>query len=216
MYKSKDDFEARSRQAFLQGAPMSLADLRATVAAKMQGTSRRDALSAFDSVERLFGLELSTVLASPRPVRELLASKTAAQLRVSEKRYANIRSSISAALRSYADPIAQITARVPIAPEWAALLARIDGPTYQKALHRLACFCSHMEIKPQRVNRKILLGFFAAMLAEEVIKNPKQLLKHTIAHWNMCKQRTQGWPDFKLASPFGAKCHCFSAATISG
>jgi len=59
-----------------------------------------------------------------------------------------------------------------------------------------------MRIAPRDVSTKVLLGLFHALEAEEVVKDPRRLLKHTIAHWNMCGQRVQGWPRVRLASPF--------------
>ena len=48
----------------------------------------------------------------------------------------------------------------------------------------------------------MLLGFFEALEAEEIVKNPRRLLKHTIAHWNICGRQVAGWPDIVLSSPF--------------
>ncbi len=54
------------------------------------------------------------------------------------------------------------------------------------------------------VNGVTLDGFYEALDAEEVDKHPDKVVKHTIAHWNMCRKAVSGWPDFKLASPFRA------------
>jgi hypothetical protein len=45
-------------------------------------------------------------------------------------------------------------------------------------------------------------GLHAALEAEELSKNPRNLLKHTIAVWNMCHRRVPNWPDRHLSSPF--------------
>lgn len=70
------------------------------------------------------------------------------------------------------------------------------------ALYRLSSFCSVMAIPPEKVGPATLVGFFRALEAEEIVKNPRRILKHTIAHWNMCRRRVTGWPDVTLSSPF--------------
>ena len=70
------------------------------------------------------------------------------------------------------------------------------------ALYRLAAYCSFMVVPPDAVDRQVLLGFYEALEAEEIVKNPRRLLKHTIAHWNMCRRQVVGWPDIILSSPF--------------
>jgi len=202
MYRNKDEFEARSRKTFVDNAPMSLRELRGRIDVNASGISRRDMLSALDSLERLFGRDLGTVPATTKSVRSLFSSKKAPELRISEKRYANIRSCIVGALRDHGEAPAPITKRIPLMPQWKALLGKIDNPNHRFALYRLSSYCSHMRIAPRDVSTKVLLGLFHALEAEEVVKDPRRLLKHTIAHWNMCGQRVQGWPRVRLASPF--------------
>ena len=81
-------------------------------------------------------------------------------------------------------------------------MARIERLSYVHALTRFACFCSCMKVAPTQVNQTSVRGFFDALEAEEAIKSPRRILKHTIAHWNMCRRRVRGWPAITLASPF--------------
>jgi integrase len=202
MYKSKEDFETRGRQAFVENSPMSLQELRTRVDARSLGSSRRDMLSALDTIARLFGRDLSQFRASTKAVRELFLTSSAAQLGVSEKRYANVRSCVTAALRLYGEAPAPITKRITLSSDWGSLLAKIEPRIYRNALHRLACFCSHMEVPPDKVGQNVLLSFIEALEAEEIVKNPRRMLKHTIAHWNMCGRNVPGWPTSRLSSPF--------------
>ena len=59
-----------------------------------------------------------------------------------------------------------------------------------------------MEISPKAVDRDTLLEFHRALEAEDLIGNPRQKLKHTIAIWNMCHRGVAEWPDIHLSSPF--------------
>lgn len=173
MYRNKDEGEARSRTVFVENGPMSLQELRRRVDTGEGGIRRRDMLSALDSVPRLFGRELATMSASARLIRLLVSSKTATELGISEKRYANIKSGLTSALRRHGEEPAPITKRIPFTPEWSALLGKIDERRYRCGLYRLAAFCSHMRTAPSEVNEKTLLGLFHALEAEEVIKHPR-------------------------------------------
>ena len=202
MNKLSPDFLARSREVFSSNLGMSLQELRDRVAEVAAGTSRRDLLSALDTAARLYDRDLSQIPATAKGVRTLLASKTAAQLGISDKRYQNVRSCLAAAVRHHADAPQPITKRIPLIESWQALLGRIEKRSYRMALNRLAAFCSYLETPPDLVDQKVLMGFFEALEAEEIVKNPRRLLKHTIAHWNMCGRQVAGWPDIVLSSPF--------------
>src|SRR4051812_17714446 len=101
MNKVSPDFLARSREAFSSNLGMSLQELRDRIAMSDAGTYRRDLLSALDTAARLFGRDLSQIPATAKAVRTLLASKTAAQLGISEKRYQNVRSCLATAIRHH-------------------------------------------------------------------------------------------------------------------
>jgi len=201
MNKIDPDFLVHSRKAFLANAPASLKDIRDKVAAEALGTVRRDTLSAFDTLERLIGRPLCTVRADPKTLRHTLRSRAGLELGLSNKRYANICSCITSAVRTYGAAVPPMTQRIPLSSAWEKLLERVEPTPRRMALYRLACFCSYMGIAPESVNGVTLEGFYEALDAEEVVKHPKKVMKHTIAHWNMCRKAVSGWPDFKLASP---------------
>ena len=80
---------------------------------------------------------------------------------------------------------------------------------------RLACFCSAMGIEPSEVGSDALLGLYEALETEEVIKNPRKIVQHTIGHWNMCRRQICGWPPIKLTSPFPSKRYMLSLTQFS-
>src|SRR4051794_5386333 len=129
-------FLDRSRVAFLSSSPLSLRDIRDRVAAGASGGPRRDTLSALDTLERAYARDLAGVRADAKTVRELLASRTAAELRLSPKRYANIRSGVTTAIRTFGKVLPPITRRIPLTTPWQNLLAGVETRTYRTALYR--------------------------------------------------------------------------------
>lgn len=202
MNQMTPEFAAKARAAFTDHAGSTLKDVRDQVAALPASTQRRDTLSALDAVQKLFKRDLATVQTNWRALRQLFQGRNAAQLGVSEKRYANIRSDIVRAVKGHGPASPFMAKRMPLAPAWTALLETVPLRRYGQALSRLARFCSVLRISPHHITKETLLAFHDAMTAEEVIKDPRRILKHTVAHWNMCQKRVPEWPDYKLASPF--------------
>lgn len=197
-------FLARSQEAFLSEERLSLADVKRLAEAdiSLTSTQRRDLVSALNRVEQVFETPLEKLEASPRRLRELFASKSPAQLNLSEKTFANIRSLVTKAVERYGRPVSPLTKRIAIAPLWQDLLNRITVPYQRQGLYRLAAYSSVMGIAPEQVTTQTLLGLFEALNAEEAIKNPKDVLKNTIANWNRSARTVPGWPQVLLSSPF--------------
>lgn len=202
MNQMTPEFRARSRAAFADNTGITLLDVRKQVAALSASTQRRDTLSALDAVQKLFKRGLATVQADWISLRAVLTSRNAAQLGVTQKRYANIRTELVRAVKTFGQGRPDLTKRIPLSPAWAELMATLPLLRYGNALRRLAVFCSVVGISPQKITADVLLGFHEALVAEEVIKEPRRILKHTIAHWNMARARVPGWPPYKLTSPF--------------
>jgi integrase len=202
MTKADPKLLDRSRDVFVAVAGMSLQDLRDRVASQATGVARRDMLSALDTAARVFGRPLNSVRATPGAIRDLFGNSSGAQVGVSAKRLANIRSEIGKALRLYGESVPAMTKRIALRPEWSDLLDAIVVKHHRMGLTRFACFCSAMDIEPRSVGPDALVAFHAALEAEEVVKHPRKLLKLTIALWNMCGRRVPRWPDIVLSSPF--------------
>src|SRR4051812_2132984 len=96
-------FLARSRAAFVSEDHTTLADVKRLAEADEDLTAiqRRDVVSALNRFEQLFQTSLEKLEATPRRVRELFAAKSPAQLGVSEKTFANIRSLVAKAVERY-------------------------------------------------------------------------------------------------------------------
>ncbi len=208
------DIALDPRQAFLGSGPPTMAEIQDRVALEMAGTKRRDTVSAFNTLGKVLSLDWSTVRATPANIRGILGSKTAAELGLTENRWRNMRSLIHGAIKAFCPARQQMTKRIPLAASWGELLGRIDKKHWRNGLNRFACYCSAMQISADTVTRETLLGFFDALVAEEMLRNPKSKLKHTIACWNMCQRNVSGWPDFRLASPFESTAYVFPRHTF--
>ena len=195
-------FLDRSRAVFADNAHPSLADVCARVDAELTGTRRRDLLSGFNTLARVMGIDLSQIRATPKAVRTLLTSRAAAELGLTERRWRNVRSNVVSAVRAFGAVPFAITELVPINAEWTDLIARAPVKHLRYGFARLARFCSAMAISPEAVDRATLLGFYEALVAEDLVRDPRTKLKHTIAVWNICHRQAPDWPDIRLASPF--------------
>ena len=189
-------------QVFDTGARRTLADVLADCEAALTDAALRDTRSAFRFLDKQAGVELGVTLARPQEVRKIFAGLSHVRLEISAKRLANIRSLVGSAVKRFGMRRTWITREVALDPAWAELLARIPDREHRWALGRLACYCTVKGIRPTEVTPETLRGLHAALEAEALSKNPRNLLKHTIAVWNMCGRRVPGWPGSPLSSPF--------------
>jgi len=198
------DFLVRSRTAFSANRPPTLAELRSRIEAdsSLSATQRRDLLYALNRLPIWFGRPLAATPATPTALRELFADTSAAKFDRSDKTLANVRSLVGQVVTRYGPPRTAFTCKISLTPAWRALLDRIAMPHYRHALGRLAAYGSAMEIAPEAVDGTTLLGLHEALVAEEMVKNPRIILKNTISGWNRCRRSVAGWPDVVVGSPF--------------
>lgn len=180
----------------------TLADVVAACEANVTGTALRDARSAFRLLTEKAGIDLAATLARPKDMRQIFAGLSPVRLGVSEKRIANARSLVASAVARFGMRRTWVTREIPLDEAWEELLDRIPNREHRWGLSRLACYCTMKRIKPTDVTSTTLLGLHAALEAESVSKDPRHLLKHTIALWNMGCRRVAGWPGAPLSSPF--------------
>lgn len=195
-------FFDRSRTVFAGNVPPTLAQVRDRVDREWSGTNRRDHLSALNTLARVMAVDLHNIAATANTVRKLLSSRNALELGLSERRWRNVRSAVAAAVRTFGAKRNASIKQVPINGEWNTLLTRIVTKHHRHGLTRLARFCSMMGILPDAVDRDTLLGFHGALEVEDLLRDPRKKLKHTIAIWNMCHRGVAGWPGSHLSSPF--------------
>ncbi len=189
-------------RVFDTGGRRSLADVLADCEATLPGTALRDTRSAFRFLADKCGVDLAATLARPQEIRLIFAPLSPARLGISEKRFANIRSLVGAAVTRFGMRRMWITREIALDEAWRDLMARIPDRQHRWGLSRLACYCTAKGIAPADVGPETLRGLHAALVAESLSKNPRNLLKHTIAVWNICHRRVPDWPGSPLSSPF--------------
>jgi integrase len=199
------EFLEQAKAVFQQTSSLTLLDIRKLVELEAPCVRRRDALSAFAAIGKLFDQDISDIPSKPETLRDLFAGHNGPEFGISHKRFANIRSSIKCAVDKYVPRPTPITKRIPLAPKWLALTRPIPDRDYASSVNRLACFCTVMGISPEEVGRDILLGYHAALVAEEVVKDPRRILNLGISYWNHCQRNVKGWPNITLSSPFPRK-----------
>ena len=211
MTEHDDNFIKNSRNAFLADRGPTLADVRGAILADatLDTVTRRDLVSALTRIEIHTERPLSLIPATASAVRELFAKINPVQMRVSAKSYRNIRSNAGRAVRLHGGVPKRITRRVPIAESWTALLSKIEVVHIRHSLHRLAAFCSQMQISPASVTQETLIGFYEALMAEEMIKDPRRLAKSTANAWCRCGRKVKGWPAVRLEALFKTTPYTF-------
>ena len=189
-------------RVFDTGGRRTLANVLAECEGALTGTALRDTRSAFRFLADKCGVDLAATLARPQEVRQIFALLSPSRLGIGKKRFANIRSLVGAAVTRFGMRRTWITREIPLDAAWRDLLARIPDRQHRWGLSRLACYCTVKGIEPAAVDSVTLRGLHAALEAEALSKDPRNLLKHTIAVWSICHRRVPGWPGSPLSSPF--------------
>jgi integrase len=194
--------EFANAQVFDTGHTLFLSDVIARVKAELEGSQRRDTLSAFNALKKHADVCFAATPANAISVRRILVGLNANTLGISPKRFANIRSLVSQAVVRFGMQRRWITKDIELAAEWHALMNRAPKREYRWSLSRLACYCSVVGIAPTDVSPQTLLGLHAALEADCTVTKPGGILKQTISIWNMCLKDVADWPQQKLSSPF--------------
>ena len=207
----KDDTptEHSDAQAFDTGNTVFLSDVIARIKVELNGSQRRDTLSAFNALKKHAGVCFASTPASAVTVRPILANLNANTLGISPKRIANIRSLVSQAVVRFGMQRRWITKDIKLSPEWQELMGSAPKREYRWSLSRLACYCSVKGISPNAVCVQTLLGLHTALDADCSVTKPRNILKTTISVWNMCVKAVPVWPQEKLSSPFKVEAFMF-------
>lgn len=189
-------------EVFDLGTRRTLADVLAACEASLTGTALRDTRSAFRFLAKKADVDLAATLARPEELRQLFGGLSYVRIGIGEKRLANICALVTSAVTRFGMRRTRITREIPLNEAWRALLARVPDPQHRWGLSRLGCYCTLKGIAPHDVTSETLLGLHAALEAESVSKDPRNLIKRTIALWNICCRRVPDWPGAPLSSPF--------------
>jgi integrase len=206
-------FLARSRQVFKETWP-TLAEVQQKILQMEQSNLRRDILSSLEALKRSFKVDLNSTPATWPVLRRIFVSNNAAQVGLSPKRYANIRSDVFRAVKLFGVPSPTLTRAPRLTTAWETLLVKVQVKNYRSALRRLASYCSAMNIAPEDVGKEALLGLYEALDAEGGVKDPKIILRHVTSYWNYHLLRVEGWPNIHLETPFTSKKYKLSLSDL--
>jgi integrase len=161
---------------------------------------RHDLTSAVRTIARLLGQPPSDITADPAAIRQRLLPFTAASAGVSARRWSNLRSLFTAALKLAGVDVVRRRRRETLLPAWQQLLSRIPGNFERFRLFRLASHCSANSIAPEQMDNAVTDGF-GADLRQSLIERPKQVHREACLAWNRAVETVPGWPQVQLQVP---------------
>lgn len=137
---------------------------------------RRDLISACNSLGRLIGLPLESILTDVAVLRDALASVHPVQGRISTKRLSNIKSDLAAALL-LTDVLPADDPDVEPSDQWVTFMAHAKEPYQRWSLARFSRFCSLRKIEPEDVDDTTLRSFAEYLDARVVAHDPRTTVK---------------------------------------
>ena len=173
-------------------------------------TRRRDLTSALRTVARALGRPQEILPASVHWLRPRLARLHPEQFGVSAKRWRNVVSDATAALRHLG--LAQQVARDGddlLPGDWAELAAAIrDIPSLHRGLSRFIGFCARLGIRPSDVSDETVAAYHAALDEGLLLKRPRPLVQQVVLRWNEAAAMIPGWPPQRLARLDARDTYC--------
>jgi hypothetical protein len=116
-----------------------------------------------------------------------------ARLKISRKRWANLRSDLTAAIEASGLRPMFKTGRAEINETWARLLQEAGQPKIGHGLARFARWASERQIAPKEVDEAVIDRFIADLEAASLIRNLPGLRKRQERSWNLAMTRLPGW-----------------------
>jgi integrase len=180
-------------------APATLKDVfdRLTAAPELSDSRKRDLRSALSSYAKLMGEPLHAIRLDLGHIRNKLDHTMPAQVRVSRKRWSNLRSDLGAAIAaSGLHPILS-TSALPVNDEWQTLLGGCADKGVASGLSRFARWASMRGVKPRAVDTAVLERFMIEIESTTLVRNPQELAKNVAKSWN---RLVRSAPDYDLRS----------------
>ena len=192
--------QSGSERTAISSSP-TLADVlsRLSVEETVSATRRRDLMSAVRSMGRIVSTPLEQVPASPRLIRERLKGLEPAEVGLSAKRFANIKSDALSALRLVGAVDVSVSRSLPMTPEWERLWRAINNEQRRWKLSRFFRYCSEHAIPPEAVDDTVLSSFHKSIEDLSFTKDPDGHLCGVIWAWNRCREEIPDWPSQRLA-----------------
>jgi len=146
-------------------------------------TRKRDLRSALSVFAKVMGQPLSAIPLDLAAIRNKLDGVAPAQAKVSSKRWANLRSDLSAAITASGLIDMLKSAEVEPASSWAALL-RGRPAAIAHGLSRFARWATLRQIEPSGVNDEVMERFFAELDTNSLVRNLRAQRRTVAINWN--------------------------------
>lgn len=190
-----------SRPAF--ATPPTLADLldRVLQDERLSPDRRRDVGSALRTLARALRREPAAIPANPRFLQAKLKELSPAAAGLSPRRWANVRSLVSATLMDAA--ITSLPGRrlTPLSPAWQRLYDVLPSERLRNALSRFIGACSVAGIEPDQVDDAVMDRYRDDLLERSLLKNPRKIHQVTCHCWNLARRQLPVWPQQALTVP---------------
>lgn len=162
--------------------------LNLPVSSEKEKKKKAELASSLNTVGRLLNRSLADLPSDAACLRAMLDDVHHAQVGISPKRLANVKSDLAAALKLTASSLA-ISRPKKLRPEcrtqeWKEFLAGLETNWQRYTLARLATFCSIFGYSPKQMCDAILGRFRAHLAATEITKCPNAVCKRVAQTWN--------------------------------
>ena len=190
---------------FVRDGQPTLADVIALIRsdASLSKSRRTRAIRDIETACCWFGMAPADVIAHPMNIRPRFMRLSPGGLGVSTKRIHNVRSSLKSALRRVG-VIDGRSFKVPLAPEWRALVEQVKDGYRRKKVRCIASFGSAQGVAPDLINDAFNADLLAALQADRLHADPRIVHQNAIRAWNALAG-TAGWPARKLTQPMYGK-----------
>ncbi len=120
--------------------------------------------------------------------------------RISNRRWANIKSDVAFALERYG---ARKTWDRPhdLLPAWQARRETLPSDRFRRGLSRFMHWCSRNGIDPEQVNDAVLADLHQHLIEETFEQKPNHIYRDTCKLWNNAVEQIPGWPQHKVTLP---------------
>jgi hypothetical protein len=106
------------------------------------------------------------------------------QAKISRKRWANLRSDLSAAIAASGQLQMLKTSTVDLSESWVSLLAKVQDRKMRDGLSRFARWASERQIAPRDVNRQVIDRFIAELKTASLVRKIADLGQTVVRSWN--------------------------------
>ena len=160
-------------------------------------TRRRDLRSAVVSFAALVDSSPAYVSLDLAAIRSVLDLMVPIQAKISRKRWANLRSDLSAAIAASGLLPMLKTSTVELNESWTSLLGKTQDRRMRDGLSRFARWASERQIYPRDVDREVVERFIAELQSASLVRKIAELGQTIVRSWN---RLAQSFPEEGLQS----------------